>query len=245
MAVLYAVTGADRGFPLVMKVPRLGHGERGEAVVTYDVEATVLAALKGSHVPRFVAAGELAVRPYIVMERIEGRSLQDWVGEAPLPFEEVARLGGAVAAAAHAIHLQDAIHLDLKPSNVVCDAGLANLIDLSIARAPGRARTPVGTRPYMAPEQARGGHLSEAADVWGLGAVLYEAATARRPFKGSDHDGYPQTNGRPESARRWRRLPAAVVTAIDASLEPDTSARPTLAQLAGALEPFAEPAGSG
>jgi serine/threonine protein kinase len=243
---VYEVWSHERGCLCVVKTVRPDRARDRSARRRLIREGELL--LKLTH-PHIVRAYELVRRPQpaLVLETLGGATLAYIIKRRSrrLPISELAVLGLQLASAVTYIHRHGYLHLDLKPSNVVCDAGLAKLIDLSIARAPGRARTPVGTRPYMAPEQARGGHLSEAADVWGLGAVLYEAATARRPFKGSDHDGYPQTNGRPESARRWRRLPAAVVTAIDASLEPDTSARPTLAQLAGALEPFAEPAGSG
>jgi len=109
----------DLDVPLLIKVPRLGPGEPSESVVTYEVEVTVHSALAGPHVPRFVAAGDLARQPYIVMERIEGQSLKDWTDRAPLPAEEVAALGAAIATALHALHAQEAIHLDLKPANVI------------------------------------------------------------------------------------------------------------------------------
>src|SRR5512133_973707 len=103
MAIIYEVTaaGEDPGFPLVMKVPRLGFGEPAESVVSFEVEQLVHAALKGPFLPRFVAAGDLARQPYIVMERIEGRSLAEWVDEAPVPADELARLGAALANALH------------------------------------------------------------------------------------------------------------------------------------------------
>jgi eukaryotic-like serine/threonine-protein kinase len=139
MGVLFRVSGPPASspsapFPLVMKVPRLGPGEPPETVVTYEVESTVLAALKGPHVPRFVAAGDLATGPYLVMEWVEGRSLKEWAERAPLPLEEVRSLGAALAAAVHALHQQDAIHLDLKPSNVMMRPdGEAVLLDFGLA----------------------------------------------------------------------------------------------------------------
>ncbi len=68
MGTLLLVEAAeDRGFPLVMKLPRLGYGEPAEAVVSYEVEQNVMSVLQGPHVPRYVAAGDLAEQPYIVM----------------------------------------------------------------------------------------------------------------------------------------------------------------------------------
>jgi serine/threonine protein kinase len=190
MGVLYAVSGGDHGFPLVMKIPRLGPGEPGETVLTFEIEQTVLAALRGSHVPRFVAAGDLAVQPYLVMERVEGRSLKEWVERAPLPPEEVARLGAAVATAAHALHLQDVIHLDLKPSNVMIrPSGEAVLIDFGLAHhahypdlLAEEFRHPIGSAPYISPEQVLGIRSDPRSDVFSLGVILYELATGSLPF---------------------------------------------------------------
>lgn len=190
MGVVYEVRGPEPSAPLVMKVPRLGPGEPGEAVVTYEVERMVLAALKGPHVPRFVAAGDLARRPYLVMERVEGRSLSERVGHGPVPPEEVARLGAALAEALHSLHLQEAIHLDLKPSNVILrPSGEAVLIDLGLshhAHYPDllaeEFRRPIGSAPYVSPEQIRGVRSDPRSDLFALGAVLYELCTGKMPF---------------------------------------------------------------
>src|SRR5512139_2349498 len=190
MAVIYAVSGPDAGFPLLMKVPRLGHGEPAESVVSFEVEQMVLGALKGPHVPRYVAAGDLARQPYLVMEHVEGRSLKDWTDRAPLPAAEVASLGAAVATALHALHLQEAIHLDLKPSNVIVRPdGQAVLVDFGLARhghypdlLAEEIRSPIGSAPYISPEQVMGVRWEPRSDVFALGAILYELATGRLPF---------------------------------------------------------------
>lgn len=190
MGVVFRVTGPDTGFPLIMKVPRLGPGEPGEAVVTFEVERTVLGALKGPHVPRLVAAGDLDKLPYLVMERVEGRSLSEWVGKEPLPPAEVARLGAALAAALHALHLQEAIHLDVKPSNVIVrPGGEAVLIDFGLAHhghfpdlLAEEFRHPMGSAPYISPEQANGIRNDSRSDLFSLGALLYQLATAALPY---------------------------------------------------------------
>jgi len=190
MGMIYRVTGPEPGPPLVMKVPRLGEGEPAETVLPYEVEQMVLGALRGPHVPRLVASGDLAVQPYLVMERVEGASLDRWVERAPLPPEEIARVGAAVATALHSIHLQEAIHLDLKPANVlVRPSGEAVLIDFGLshhAHYPDllaeEFRRPIGSAPYVSPEQVLGVRSDPRSDIFALGVILYELATGRLPF---------------------------------------------------------------
>jgi serine/threonine protein kinase len=180
----------DLDFPLLIKVPRLGPGEPSETVVTYEVEVTVHGALTGPHVPRFVAAGDLAVHPYLVMEFVQGRSLRDWTGKGPLPIEEVTRLGAALARAIHALHRQEVVHLDLKPANVIIrEDGEAVLIDFGLAHhahfpdlLAEEFRHPMGSGPYISPEQVLGVRHDSRSDVFALGAILYELVTGTYPF---------------------------------------------------------------
>ena len=123
------------------------------------------------------------------------------------------------------------LHLDLKPSNVVVHAGRATLIDLSVARAPGRVRRGLGTPAYMSPEQARGGTVDERADVWGLGCVLYEAATGAMPFDDDPCDDGADPDRTAPPVRTLRRLPASMAAAIDACLAPDPARRPDVSDL--------------
>jgi nucleotide-binding universal stress UspA family protein len=244
MAVIYRVSGRDAGFPLVMKVPRLGHGEPAEAVVSFEVEQTVLAALGGPHVPRFVAAGDLARQPYIVMEHVEGRPLSEWIDGAPVDPAEVARLGVALGTALHAVHLQQAIHLDVKPSNVILrPGGEAVLVDFGLARhahypdlLAEEIRSPIGSAPYISPEQVMGVRSDPRSDVFALGAVLYELATGRLPW------GAPASRAALRR-RLWRDPvpPRAIVPAVPEwlqevilrCLEADPAARyPSAAQVA-------------
>jgi eukaryotic-like serine/threonine-protein kinase len=114
----------------------------------------------------------------------------------------------------------------------VAEAGRAKVIDLSHARRPSRMRAGHGTWCYMAPEQARGGAVDAAADVWGLGIVLYAAATRSNPLADLadelDVDD-PQLHARLALLRNRRpRLPAELTALVDACLEPDPAARPPL-----------------
>jgi serine/threonine protein kinase len=234
---VYEVWNEDRGCLCVVKTPRPERA--GDHAVRRRLEAEAELLLRLAH-PHIVRAYELLrrPRPALVLETLAGATLACVVEtrRRRLSLTELAVLGLQVASAVAYVHRHGYLHLDLKPSNVICDAGLAKLIDLSIARPSGRARKALGTRPYMAPEQARGGHLTTAADVWGLGVVLYESATGRRPFQGTDAEGYPQLRARADRVRRWRRLPREVADIVDACLEPGPASRPTIPDVVTILE---------
>lgn len=190
MAVLYRVEREGEALPLVMKVPRLGFGSHPACYVGFEVEQMVLAALAGPHVPKLVARGELAAEPWLVMEWIGGPRLADSAARAPLPAAEVARLGAAVASALHALHRQNVLHLDLKPSNVLFrPSGEAVLVDFGLARhlqlpdlVEEEFHAPVGTGAYISPEQVRGRRDDPRSDLFALGVVLYQLATGTLPF---------------------------------------------------------------
>ena len=124
--VSYADGRADPGFPMAMKVPRMASGDGAENIVSFEVECNILQALSGPHVPRFVAAGDLQHVPYLVMEYVQGRTLQHWVAQhAALDAATIANLGLGMAQTTHALHRQDAVHLDLKPDNLLLRSSVA------------------------------------------------------------------------------------------------------------------------
>jgi serine/threonine protein kinase len=193
--------------------------------------------------PHLVRGYELVVRPQplAVLETLDGETLEVILERQSrrLPLVDVAYLGMHLCSAMHYLHGRGYVHLDLKPSNVISDCGLAKVIDLSLARRPGRGQRGAGTIPYMAPEQARGGRVDAATDVWGIGAVLYEAAAGHRPFEGLNGTRYPQLEHRPPPVSSLRRLPAAFASAIDSCLEPAPADRPGVDELSRALREFA------
>lgn len=190
MGFIYRVSGPDTGFPLMMKVPRLGQGQPTEGIVSFEIESMLLAAIDSRHAPRFVAAGDLAVMPYLVIEWIEGENLESIVRRAPRPADEVARIGAALADAAESLHRQDVIHLDIKPGNVLLRPdGQAVLVDFGLshhARLPDlmaeEMRKAVGTAEYISPEQVLDVRNDPRSDVFAIGVVLYELATGELPF---------------------------------------------------------------
>lgn len=190
MAVLYRVSQPDNEEPLLMKIPKLGFGSHPACYVGFEVEQMILEKLSGPHVPRFMERGEVDATPYLVMEYIEGPSLREAAGRAPLPADEAARLGRALATALHELHRQDVVHLDVKPANVLFRPdGEAVLIDFGLARHSGlpdlveeEFHVPVGTGAYISPEQILGARCDPRSDIYALGVILYQLATGRLPF---------------------------------------------------------------
>lgn len=248
MATLWRATHPDIAFPLIVKLPRTGYGEDPAAIIGFEVEQMILPTLTGTHVPRFVAAGDFTSRPYIAMELIPGATLRARLDEAPLPAAEVAALGARIAAALHDLHRQDVVHLDIKPSSVLFRAsGEAVLIDFGLAhhhRLPDllaeERRLPMGTGPYISPEQILGVRSDPRSDLFALGVTLYHLATGERPY------------GNPTTIRGLRRrlyrdpvpprrlhaeFPPWLQEIILRCLEVDPAARyQTAAQLAFALQ---------
>jgi serine/threonine protein kinase len=199
-------------------------------------EGRLLRALDHPHLVRAYET-EAGPPPVLVLETLGGETLAHLIDRSRrrLAAAELAILGLQLASAVGYLHRRGWLHLDLKPSNIVVEAGRAKLLDLSVARPPGRARAGTGTWCYMAPEQAAGGELGEAADVWGFGVTLWEAATGWLAFGESDTEEqaveYPQLHRLAEPVGRYRRLPAKLAEAIDSCLRPEPDRRPTLARL--------------
>jgi len=185
-------------FPMAMKIPRMTAGDGAENIVSFEVELQILSELKGLHVPRFVAAGDLSRVPYLVMEYVEGQTLQHWLGRSePLSVAETAALGTAMARAAHSLHQQNVCHLDLKPANVLIRAdGSAVMLDFGLschANYPDllaeELRKAVGSPVWISPEQVVGVRGDPRSDIFAIGVMLYELATGELPF------GEPATQG--------------------------------------------------
>ncbi|MDE2428717.1 MAG: protein kinase [Burkholderiales bacterium] len=181
---------ARRVPPLIMKVPLLFSTDDPTAIVAFEVEQMIMPKLKGLHVPQYFGSGDFDAQPYIVMEQIAGESLRSRFAQAPLPVDEVVTVGIKVAQALQDLHRQHVIHLDIKPSNIMFrDSGEAVLIDFGLSRhdrlpdlLDEEFRLPMGTGPYISPEQVMGVRNEPRSDLFSLGVLLYHLATGERPF---------------------------------------------------------------
>lgn len=261
---VYDVWSEERGCRCIVKSVRPDRTEDGPRRRVAE-EGRLLCSFTHPHIVR--AYELLESGPSIVMEMLPGETLSYMIEERRVALlqEEVAHLGLQLGSALRYLHAQGFLHLDLKPSNIIAESGRAKLIDLSVARRPGPARSGVGTWLYMAPEQAVGGTLGPEADVWGLGAVLFEAATGKPAFDAPDPEAvesgswsasieassdslderelddsdYPQLTTRAKRIDDLRRAPVALADLVAACLELDARRRPTVERVLAALEPLA------
>jgi eukaryotic-like serine/threonine-protein kinase len=190
MATIWRVSRGGIDFPIVMKVPFLDFEGDLSLLVGFEVEQMIMAELKGPHVPRWVANGDFAVQPYIVMEYVPGPTLLRRMLDQRLALDEVIKRGIAVAEALGDLHQQHVLHLDLKPANVLFrPTGEAVLIDFGLSRheqlpdlLEEQFHRPTGTTQYMAPEQLLRVRSDRRSDLFALGAILYQMATGELPF---------------------------------------------------------------
>jgi tetratricopeptide (TPR) repeat protein len=155
----------------------------------FQIEATAAAQLKHSHVVAVHDLGWEGNLPYMVLDLVEGESLADRLKRGPLPLDEALRCAEGMASALAAAHAQGTLHRDVKPSNVMLDeGGEPRLTDFGLARledASGLTRTGalLGTPAYAAPEQIDdASRAGPPADVYGLGATLYEMLSGELPY---------------------------------------------------------------
>jgi serine/threonine-protein kinase len=154
-------------------------------------EAQAAAAVVHDHVVAIHLIDAAAGLPYLVMQHVAGRSLQERLSrEGPLELAEVLRIGMQTALGLAAAHSQGLVHLDVKPANILLEYGVerVKLTDFGLARAVDDASQTqsgivAGTPQYMAPEQAKGDLVDHRADLFSLGSVIYAMCTGHSPFR--------------------------------------------------------------
>ena len=209
MGEVYRVGDTKLDRDVALKVLPQGFAEDPNRLTRFEREAKVLASLNHPSICTVHDIGEHEGRPFIVMEVVQGETLQQQLSTGPLQPRRVIEFGMQLADALDAAHAAGVIHRDIKPANIiVSDRGHTKLLDFGLAKltpredaAPGsdaqfaaptvdaveltEPRSAVGTVAYMSPEQARGEGLDTRTDLFSLGAVLYEMVTGQRAFDGS------------------------------------------------------------
>ncbi|HEV3023117.1 MAG TPA: serine/threonine-protein kinase, partial [Pirellulales bacterium] len=193
MGVVFKARQTSLGRMVALKMILASHLASAEQVRRFAAEAKAAAGLRHSHIVRLLDSGEVGGQPFLAMDYIEGTNLAALTAHGPVDPPTAARLIASLARAVDYLHRQGVIHRDLKPSNILLDAdGQPYVTDFGLARLrdaqPGLTQSGVvaGTPSYMAPEQAAAGksELTPLADVYSLGAVLYELLSGRPPFVG-------------------------------------------------------------
>lgn len=231
----------------VAKLVRPDQVEDEKALRDLEREIDALASLNHPTLVRSFDADLDGAHPHVLIEHLEGPSLRRLIRrDGAIGLEQLLPLAAHVAGALQYMANSGYVHLDVKPDNIVMGVP-PRLIDLSIARTLKRAaqtRGPLGTDPYMAPEQcvedAGNGGIGPAADAWGLGATLFHAASGEKPFpRGTGNEGparFPQLVEVPRELPA--QLPALLRNLILELLEADPARRPSCGEVVGRLEPL-------
>ena len=254
MGVVYEAEDLELGRRVAVKFLPEETAKSADALERFKREARAASALNHPHICTIHDVGVHDGQPFLVMERLSGTTLKHVIGARALPVDQLLSLGEQIAAALDAAHRAGIVHRDLKPANLfVNQGGDAKVLDFGLAKftasgASGSAVDPetptgtgeyqteagttLGTVAYMSPEQARGQVVDARSDLFSLGVVLYEMATGRLPFEGSNtaeifaailrNDPVPPRELVPDQSPA---LPARLEEIILKALEKDASLR--------------------
>ncbi|HET7346683.1 MAG TPA: serine/threonine-protein kinase, partial [Acidobacteriaceae bacterium] len=201
MGVVYEAEDLKLGRHVALKV--LSATEEPAALERFWREARAASALNHPGICTLYELNESEQQPFLVMELLEGQSLDQLYSGQAVPLNRLIDLGIQIADALDAAHHKGILHRDIKPGNLfVTTTGQVKILDFGLARFEDSASTTtdvgvsarhmitapgstLGTIAYMSPEQARGEQVDLRSDIFSLGVVLYEMATGRHPFNGT------------------------------------------------------------
>lgn len=174
--------------PVAVKLLYPGWSADADLRQRFEAEARAAAALSHPNVVAVHDSGEHHGTPFIVMERLPGRTLADDIAAGPMPQARVAAVLGEILSALAAAHAIGILHRDIKPGNILISAtGHTKLGDFGIAKTDGAAHTRtgqvLGTMAYLSPQRLAGQPAAVADDIYAVGVLGYEALTGRRPFE--------------------------------------------------------------
>ena len=245
-AEVYRATERGSGRPVAIKI--VSSARPGSAALDgHRSEAAALRALHHPGVVEVYETGHHAGGAYLIMQLVDGESLSQRILRAPLSVREAMTMGARVSDTLAHVHDQCIVHRDVKPANVLLDAGqrpfltdfgISRLIDATQVTATGIS---VGTPAFMAPEQVRGQAVGPAADVYALALVLLEAMTGQREYPGGVVESAVARLHRRPDVPAW--LPAPLSALLIAMTADSPTNRPTAREVAARLTALATDAG--
>ncbi|MCE9531256.1 MAG: protein kinase [Planctomycetes bacterium] len=196
MGVVYKALQRGLERIVALKMVRGGRWVQEDELTRFKAEAQAIAGIEHPHIVRIHDFGEFEGLPYFTMEYVDGGSLSQKIADKSMTFREIAELLEQLARTMQVVHDQNIIHRDLKHGNILLmKDGTPKISDFGLAKRLGTdlnmtvSGMVMGTVNYMAPEQARGDRLiGGAADIYALGALLYECLTHQPPFQDDTYE---------------------------------------------------------
>ena len=207
--------------------------ENAEAVERLLREARSAASIDHPNVVTVHEAGTLDGQPYLVMQRVDGETLERRLARGPLEVAEAVEMASAIADALAEVHALGIVHRDLKPSNIMLTPRGPKILDFGIAAVRGGSQLTeaghvVGTPLFMSPEQLLGLPPDNRSDLWALGAILYTALTGTQPFGGENLAAMAHSvlhDRPPAPSQRNRAVPPSLDSVIEKLLRKEASLR--------------------